>query len=105
MVSELYEAIYALVRQIPRGNVSTYGDIARIVATNPRVVGYALHRNPSSAITPCHRVVFKNGALTPGYIFGGLDAQRKMLQQEGLRFSETGTVLSEYFWVPPSKMI
>lgn len=98
MSAELYEAIYTLVRQIPRGNVSTYGAISKVLAINPRVVGYALHRNPSAEKTPCHRVVFKDGQLSPGYVFGGEDVQRAQLKKEGICFSKKGKVIDKYFW-------
>ena len=91
---ELYEAIYQLVRQIPKGKVSTYGAIAKELGINPRVVGYALHRNPSSTKTPCHRVVFKDGSLTPGYVFGGEGEQRRKLQAEGVVFGAKGKAIS-----------
>lgn len=71
----------------------TYGQVAKIanVAT-PRVVGFALHVNPDSGLTPCHRVVFANGSLTPGYAFGGEDVQRAKLQTEGVIFLKNGKV-------------
>lgn len=61
------------------------------VAT-PRVVGFALHVNPDSQNIPCHRVVFSNGKLTPGYAFGGEDVQREKLQTEGVVFNQNGLV-------------
>ena len=54
-----FEKIYEVVRQIPEGKVSTYGQVAKL-AGNPRwssVVGYALHMNPEVGEIPCHRVV------------------------------------------------
>lgn len=58
------------------------------VAT-PRIVGFALHVNRDPQNIPCHRVVFANGQLTPGYAFGGEDVQRKKLQKEGVIFLNT----------------
>lgn len=98
--SVIYEAVYEAVRQIPKGFVTGYGIIGAMADVNPRVVGYALHSNPSSAITPCHRVVFKDGRLAPGYVFGGEDAQRKILLKEGVRFDEEGKVDKACFWSP-----
>ncbi len=57
-----------------------------------RGVGFVLHRNPDPVRTPCHRVVFKDGSLCAGYIFGGPDAQRKLLEAEGVRFLPDGRV-------------
>ena len=94
-----FEKIYEQVKRIPRGKVATYGMIAA-KAGNPRwsrVVGYALHVNPSPGIIPCHRVVMKDGSLSPGFAFGGGDVQRALLEAEGIVFDENGRVdLSVY---------
>ena len=88
-----YQRIYKIVQKIPKGKVMTYGQVARLanVAT-PRVVGFAMHSNPDSTLTPCHRVVFADGSLTPGYAFGGEDVQREKLEKEGVKFLKNGKV-------------
>ena len=68
-----FERIYEQVKLIPKGKVATYGQIA-LLAGNPRwsrVVGYALHANPDPDSIPCHRVVTKEGRLSPSFAFGG----------------------------------
>lgn len=66
-----------------------------------RVVGYALHVNPSPGVIPCHRVVNREGKMAPAFAFGGPDVQRQMLEQEGVVFSPDGTVdLKTYLWRP-----
>ncbi|MDR0858135.1 MAG: MGMT family protein [Oscillospiraceae bacterium] len=96
-----FEHIYSIVRRIPLGKVATYGQIARI-AGNPRwsrVVGYALHVNPDNSSIPCHRVLNRFGEVSPAFIFGGLDMQRVLLEEEGVRFGEDGKVdLDVYQW-------
>lgn len=79
--------IYDVVRKIPKGKVMTYKQVSILanVAT-PRVVGFALHVNKDPKNIPCHRVVFSNGKLTPGYAFGGEDKQRAKLKSEGVVF-------------------
>ena len=62
----VFEKIYAVVRQIPRGKTATYGQVARL-AGNPRwsrVVGYALHVNPDPDGIPCYRVVNRFGQVS-----------------------------------------
>lgn len=89
-----FEKIYDEVRRIPKGRVASYGYIAFKVG-NPRlsrVVGYALHVNPSPGVIPCHRVVMKDGSLTPAFAFGGQDAQRMLLENEGVTFLQDGKV-------------
>ncbi len=73
--------VYEIVRQIPEGKVASYGQIAFMIGNwrASRAVGYALHRNPYYGKVPCHRVVFRDGGLTSGFVFGGKDVQRQML--------------------------
>lgn len=83
-----FKKIYEQVKKIPEGKVASYGQIA-LLAGNPRwsrVVGYALHNNPEPGIIPCHRVVMKDGRVSPGFAFGGESVQRDMLLAEGVEF-------------------
>ncbi|MFT8355963.1 MGMT family protein [Bifidobacterium aquikefiri] len=82
------ERVYEQVCRIPRGSVATYGQIAALAGNprNARVVGYALHSNPKPGIIPCHRVVFRDGSLAPGFAFGGPERQRELLEAEGISF-------------------
>lgn len=96
-----FEKIYAVVRQIPRGKVASYGQVAAL-AGNPRwsrVVGYALHVNPDPDGTPCYRVVRKDGGLSEAFAFGGINVQRELLERDGVEFDSEGKVLMEkYRW-------
>lgn len=98
-----FERIYAVVRQIPKGKVATYGQIARL-AGNPRwarVVGYALHVNPDPEHIPCYRVVNRFGAPSPAFLFGGEQVQCMMLQGDGIELTPDGRVdLTKYQWRP-----
>ena len=97
-----FERIYAVVRQIPKGRVATYGQVASL-AGNPRwsrVVGYALHVNPEPGAIPCQRVVNRFGETSKAFAFGGEDVQRKLLEEEGVRFTQEGRVdLNQYLWM------
>ena len=96
-----FARVYAIVKQIPQGKVATYGQIARLVG-NPRAarqVGWALHVNPEPYVTPCHRVVNREGKLSGSFAFGGIDAQRYLLANEGIRFVDDETVdLTKFLW-------
>lgn len=96
-----FEKIYEQVRRIPRGKVATYGQIA-LLAGNPhwsQVVGYALHGNPSPDTIPCHRVVNRFGKTAEAFAFGGGDRQRQLLEQEGVMFTQDGSVdLARHLW-------
>lgn len=85
---KFYDQVYAIVRKIPPGKVTTYGEIAKALGTkDARRVGWALHANPSYE-TPCHRVVNKEGRLAPNYAFYGAHEQKRRLVAEGVVFKE-----------------
>ncbi|MBR2282085.1 MAG: MGMT family protein [Spirochaetales bacterium] len=94
----LKEEVYNAVKLIPRGKVSTYGDIAAYLG-NPnlaRVVGNVLHVNPYEGIVPCHRVVNAKGHLARNFGFGGLEGQRRRLEEEGVVVTDGKVDLREY---------
>ena len=91
-MNDFSERVFQVVREIPRGKVTNYGFVA-FAAGNPRAsrgVGFVLHRNTDPVNTPCHRVVFKDGSLCKGYVFGGPDVQREKLEAEGVQFLPDG---------------
>jgi len=79
---KIFEKVYKEVKKIPIGETRTYGEIAKIVKTTPRVVGFALNKNKDPINIPCHRVVFKDGSASPGYAFGGKNVQERKLREE-----------------------
>ncbi len=95
-----YEKVYKAVSEIPRGKVATYGQIARMCASPraSRIVGGALHKNPLPGVIPCHRVVNRFGGLAPDFAFGGKDAQKALLNAEGVFVDENYTVELEKYW-------
>lgn len=96
------EKVYTLVKKIPKGRVTTYGSIAKKLHMSPRTVGTALHLNPYEGEVPCHRVVNRDGRIAPGFAFGGLGAQRKLLEKEGVKFKdETHVDLKTHFFSLP----
>ena len=80
------EKVYKLLQTVPRGKVTTYGEIGRILGMSPRIVGTALHLNPDQDNIPCHRVVNRDGRVAPGFAFGGPGIQKKLLEAEGVKF-------------------
>lgn len=81
-----FDEVYKIVASIPKGKVSTYGAIARIVNLDPRVVGFALHANSDPQNVPCHRVINSKGKISSGFAFGGPGIQKEMLEKEGIKF-------------------
>ena len=101
MTDGFFAKVYEVVRQIPLGKVATYGQIARLCGNvrMSRQVGWALHVNPEPYITPCHRVVNREGRLSGGFAFGGIDVQRYLLANEGVTFIDHETVdMSKHLW-------
>jgi methylated-DNA-[protein]-cysteine S-methyltransferase len=82
------EKIYALLRKVPKGKVTTYKDLAHAAGSGAyRAVGQVMRCNPDAPATPCHRVVASNGSI--GGFFGdtkGEPIQRKiaLLKKEGV---------------------
>ena len=96
-----FQQVYAIVKQIPLGKVTTYGTVARL-GGKPRAsrqVGWALHVNPEPFVTPCHRVVNREGKLSGAFAFGGKNVQHDLLAKEGVTFVDDDTVdLSKHLW-------
>ena len=77
------EKVYAVTKQIPKGKVASYRDIAHQLQCKAyRAVGSALNKNPRAPIVPCHRVINSNGDL--GGFASGLKKKIKMLKEEGI---------------------
>jgi methylated-DNA-[protein]-cysteine S-methyltransferase len=89
---EFRQDVWEILCQIPYGQVTTYGDIAKQIAEkqnkptmSSQAIGGAVGHNPISIIIPCHRVIGSNGSLT-GYA-GGIDTKVKLLELEGVDMS------------------
>jgi len=90
------EKCWALLSRIPKGKVSTYGDLAHALGTKAyRAVGNAMNRNPYAPAVPCHRVVGSDGRLT-GYAHG-LKKKREMLEREGVACKNDRVSLADRF--------
>ena len=98
----LQERIFLVVRQIPAGQVSTYGDIAAIVGDcTARMVGYAMASANESV--PWHRVINAQGKISPRGDGGGEQLQRARLEAEGIGFNSNAKVnLRLVRWLGPS---
>ena len=95
-----YEKIYEVVRQIPKGCVATYGQVAALAGNKrwARVVGYALHVNPDPEGIPCYRVVNREGRLAEAFAFGGENRQKALLEAEGIAVSGSRVDLARFQW-------
>lgn len=96
-----YLRIYDIVRQIPRGRVATYGQVAELAGLegHARQVGYALHALPRGMKLPWHRVVNARGEVSPRSSDDSHELQRELLENEGVTFDRRGRMdLQKYRW-------
>lgn len=90
------QALCQVVRSIPVGKVTTYGEIARLLGypQAARLVGRTLKLLPAERLLPAHRVVNAAGRLVPGW-----EQQRLLLACEGVTFLRNGNVdLIQHLW-------
>ena len=96
-MNTFFEQVYAIVAQIPEGQVISYGKIARLLGSPraARQVGWAMRRCPDSL--PWQRVVMADGSITGG---GFADLRRSILESEGITFLPDGRVdMEEHEWL------
>src|SRR2546429_7871450 len=88
------QKVWALTARVPKGRVTTYGELARALRTAAyRAVGNAMNKNPYAPAVPCHRVVGSNGSLT-GFA-GGIDKKKQLLKSEGVAFRGDRVVVDQ----------
>lgn len=104
MAGEYRERVYRLARQIPKGRVMTYGQIAEILDSDEhsytaQTIGWAMH---ALGDTDCWlRVINASGGCSTGKVMLPGNKQQAMLRQEGIEFDERGKCdLERFLWVP-----
>jgi methylated-DNA-protein-cysteine methyltransferase-like protein len=86
-LEQFIKPVFKILKKIPRGYVVTYGKLAKLAGVpSPRNIGWILRQNNAPNDIPCYKVVMTNGRLASGYKFGGLSAQQKRLERDGLIF-------------------
>ncbi|MCE5234771.1 MAG: methylated-DNA--[protein]-cysteine S-methyltransferase [Clostridiaceae bacterium] len=101
---DFYGGVYALVKRIPAGYVTTYGQLALALGRPraSRIVGGAMSRAPQGL--PCHRVVNRLGELSPPEVFGP-GVQKGLLMLEGVPFLKDGRIdLKRCLWIPKKEI-
>ncbi len=88
----LEQKIYKKLLEVPKGQITTYGELAKAVGlkNGQRVVGQIMNKNPYPVIIPCHRVVMSTGKIG-GYAFGE-NIKIKLLNDEGIQI-KNGKIL------------
>ncbi len=82
--------VFKIVKTIPKGKVMSYKEVAKKAGNELayRAVGNIIHKNPDLKNIPCHRIVKSNYSLSSNYAFGGVNAQKKKLEEEGIQFEK-----------------
>lgn len=106
--NDFFVRVYEVARLVPYGRVTTYGAIARFIATgrSARMVGWALNvSHHRSGFIPAHRVVNRNGELTGKLHFGNSTTMQQLLENEGIHVENDMVVeFSEKFWDPSKEL-
>lgn len=100
MKKSFFSKIYAIAKQIPKGKVATYKQIATLAGNSKasRAVGMAMKHNPDMSTIPCHRVVASDGTMH-GYSAGnGIESKIEILQNEGVEIRDGKVDLEVYGW-------
>ncbi|MBS1620030.1 MAG: MGMT family protein [Bacteroidetes bacterium] len=99
-----FELVYEVVRQIPKGRVTSYGAVAACLGTklSARMVGWAMSSSGKMRPkVPAHRVVNRNGVLTGKHHFSPPGSMEKMLKKEGIKVrNDTIVDFEKLFWDP-----
>ena len=101
-----FDDVYAVVRLIPKGRVTSYGAIAHYlgVKSSARMVGWAMHGCPKGV--PAHRVVNSAGLLTGKHHFKTPDTMQKRLEKERIKVANNKVQgFSEIFWDPSRELL
>ena len=103
-----FENVFAVVRLIPFGRVTSYGAIAGYLGTrgSARMVGWAMNAAHTQVTEiPAHRVVNRNGLLTGKRHFGNPAMMQQLLENEGIEVAnDQVTRFEEVFWDPNKEL-
>ncbi len=90
----LEQKVYKKLLEVPKGKVTTYGELAKAVGlkNGQRAIGRIMNKNPYPVVVPCHRVILSDGKVG-GYAWGE-KVKTKMLSQEGVKISN-GKILDQ----------
>ncbi|HBL74356.1 MAG: cysteine methyltransferase [Bacteroidetes bacterium GWF2_42_66] len=107
-MSDFYQQVYEVVRQIPVGRVTSYGAIAAFLGSkqSSRMVGWAMNNAHSyPEYIPAHRVVNRNGLLTGKHHFGAGNVMQELLENEGFVVEDDQILnFKENFWDPVKEL-
>lgn len=98
-----FQRVYEVARQIPYGKVTSYGAIAKYLASagSARMVGWAMNASGNMDDIPAHRVVNRKGLLSGKHHFEGTNLMQQLLENEGIEVVDNQIVdFEKHFWDP-----
>jgi methylated-DNA-protein-cysteine methyltransferase-like protein len=102
-----FQSVYEIVKQIPKGRVTSYGAIAAALGTksSSRMVGWALNTSHILKQVPAHRVVNRKGLLTGKMHFAYPEQMQELLEKEGIAVKEDQVQdFTKHFWDPVTEL-
>lgn len=107
-MSDFFNQVFEVVKQIPPGKVTSYGAIAKFLGTgqSARMVGWAMNAaHTHHEYVPAHRVVNRNGLLTGKHHFDNPNAMKELLEAEGFSIEDDQIInFTENFWDPVKEL-
>ena len=104
---DFFQDVYAVVRLIPKGRVTSYGAIAKYLSSPKasRMVGWAMNNAHSLTDVPAHRVVNRNGMLTGKMHFATPNTMEELLLSEGIEVKDDQIInFQEKYWDPTTEL-
>lgn len=105
--NDFFERVWAVVKLIPRGRVTSYGAIARYLGAtrSSRMVGWAMNASHKVKGIPAHRVVNRNGLLSGKPHFDPPQKMQELLEKEGIKVKKDQVMnFKEKFWDPEKEL-
>ncbi|OOG69597.1 MGMT family protein [Algoriphagus sp. A40] len=102
-----FDLVYQVVREIPKGRVTSYGTIAHYLGlkSGARMVGYAMNAAHSMSDVPAQRVVNRNGLLTGKNHFESPTRMQELLKADGVNVENDRVVdFEKVFWDPEKEL-
>lgn len=103
--NNFFELVYEVVKQVPKGRVTSYGAIAAVLGAklSARMVGWAMNGAP--ARVPAHRVVNRNGMLSGKHHFATPTKMQELLEKEGIKVKNDAIIdFKKHFWDPAKEL-
>lgn len=104
---DFFQQVYAVVKLIPPGRVTSYGAIAKYLSSPQasRMVGWAMNAAHGDPKIPAHRVVNRNGLLTGKMHFSDPKQMQRLLEKEGMKVKKDQVIdFEKKFWDPSEEL-